>query len=161
MAQVTGAITAGQLMVLVLGRFYAHPSVHYATTKPMPQPLGEATAFGAEFIISFLLMLLLLWALQNRKVRNKTGWLTGGLIALYIVIESPYSVMSLNPARTLGTAVAANDYQSVWLYWVAPPAAMWLAAILFRYVAHRKTRMGFGLTDSDPETLLPSYPTGK
>lgn len=161
MAQVSGAIAAGQLMILVLGRFYTHPSVRYAMTKPMPQRLGETVAFGAEFVISFLMMLLLLWALQNKKVRNKTGWLIGGLIALYIVIESPYSGMSLNPARTLGTAVAADDYQGVWLYWVAPPAAMWLAAILFRYFAHRKNQMDVGLADYRPDALLPSYPTGK
>ena len=66
--------------------------------------------------------------------------------------------MSLNPARTIGTVVAANDYQGVWLSWVAPPAAMRLAAILFRRFMHRETRMGISLADYHLDAVLPSYP---
>ena len=56
----------------------------------------------------------------------------GPLIGLYIVVETPLSGMSLNPARSLGTAVAAGRYPALWLYFVGPVAATWLGAVLFK-----------------------------
>ena len=35
--------------------------------------------------------------------------------------------MSLNPARTLGSAVAAHAWSDLWLYFTAPPLGMLLA----------------------------------
>ena len=157
-AQLTGAIAAGQLMVLMLGQFYSHPSVHYNTTTPMPQPMGEIIAFGAEFVISFLLMLTMVWALQHEKTKDKTGWLTGGLIAVYILVESPFSGMSLNPARTLGTAVAGDDYYGFWVYGLAPPVAMWTAAMLCQRFCGRKHVPHTLLTGCRPDASLPHYP---
>lgn len=160
-AQSTGAIAAGQLMFLVLGRLYADSPVHYVMTKPMPQPLGEPIAFAAEFVISLLMMFLLLWALQNKKIKDKAGWLVGGLIAVYILVESPYSGMSLNPARSVGSAVAAGDYHGLWVYWLAPPAAMWTAALLFRRFCQRALSSRALGTGCRPDSCLPHYPQDK
>ncbi|GGG38196.1 MIP/aquaporin family protein [Hymenobacter glacieicola] len=132
--QVAGALGAGQLLKVTLGPFYAHPSVNFTVTEPGPQ--GELVAFAAEFIISFILMVVLLAALHSATWKKRAGWLIGALLALYIVFETPYSGMSLNPARTLGSAVAAGSYRGLWLYWVAPPLAMWLATVLFRRLYH-------------------------
>ena len=40
--------------------------------------------------------------------------------------------MSLNPARSLASAVAAQDFRPLWVYLVAPPLGMGLAAALCR-----------------------------
>ena len=55
----------------------------------------------------------------------------------YIVVEAPISGMSLNPARSFGTAVAANQGPELWLYFVGPLAAMWGTAELFRRYRRR------------------------
>ena len=157
-AQLVGAIAAAQLMALVLGPLYAHPAVKHAVTQPMPKPGGEALAFAAEFSISFLLMLVMLWSLHSAKLKKLTGWLLGGLIALYILIETPYSGMSLNPARSLGTALAANSYHGLWLYWVAPPLAMWLATVLFRRFYHGEALDCAVLAGCGPGTSSPHSP---
>lgn len=136
LAQVAGAIGAAQLLKMALGEFYAHPAVRHTVTEPADLPMGTGIAFAAEFVISFLLMWVLLYSLHSQALKEKTGWLLAALLAGYILFETPLSGMSLNPARTLGTAVAAGEYGSVWLYWVAPPAAMWLATVLFRRFYH-------------------------
>ncbi|MBC8083090.1 MAG: aquaporin [Hymenobacter sp.] len=167
LAQVAGAIAGAQLMVLVLGKFYAHPAVKYVITQPKPQLGGELLAFAAEFVISFCSMLLLLSALHSRKLKKLAGWLLGALLAFYIVVETPYSGMSLNPARSLGTAIAAGDYRGLWLYWVAPPLAMWLATVLFRRFYYGEplecavlAGCGPGISSShSPDTAPPQYPT--
>ena len=35
--------------------------------------------------------------------------------------------MSMNPARTIGSAVFANTYAGLWIYFTAPPAGMLVA----------------------------------
>jgi len=37
----------------------------------------------------------------------------------------------MNPARTLGSAIPAHAFQSLWIYFTAPPAGMLIAAELY------------------------------
>ncbi|MFD2786200.1 MIP/aquaporin family protein [Hymenobacter rubripertinctus] len=134
-AQAVGSVTAALGLGLVLGDYYAHMSVHFITTKPGPG--GPAVAFAAEFVISFGLMWLLLLALHSARLQPVTGWLVGGLLMVYIIVEAPLSGMSLNPFRTLSAAVVAGDYTALWVYLLAPTAAMCLATALFqRFYRH-------------------------
>jgi aquaporin Z len=64
--------------------------------------------------------------------RPRAGLVAAGLLALYITIEAPLSGMSLNPARTLGSAVWAGDFTAIWIYFSAPVLGMLLAAELIR-----------------------------
>jgi aquaporin Z len=47
--------------------------------------------------------------------------------------------MSMNPARTFASALAAQDWRALWIYFVAPPIGMGLAAAL--YTARRQARV--------------------
>lgn len=136
-AQLVGAIAAAQLLKLCLPDLYAHPAVKYTVTHPNPLYLqSELIAFVAEFVICFVLMLVALVALHSSRLKEWAGWLLGGLVAVYVVVETPYSGMSLNPARSLGTALAAGRYDGLWIYWVAPCLAMWLATVGFLRFHH-------------------------
>jgi aquaporin Z len=55
----------------------------------------------------------------------------GALVATYITIEAPFSGMSLNPARTFGSAFSARAWNALWIYFTAPPLGMLLAAELY------------------------------
>ncbi|MBF9239239.1 aquaporin [Hymenobacter sp. BT683] len=134
LVQVLGGLGSAWLWAQVLGPHYAHPTVHYLTTKP--GPTGTAVAFLAEFLISFILMGAMLLALHHPRLKKAAGWLVGALIWLYILVETPYSGMSLNPARSLASAVVANDFQGVWVYIAGPLGAMWLATVLFLRYHH-------------------------
>jgi aquaporin Z len=52
-------------------------------------------------------------------------------VASYIVLEAPLSGMSLNPARTLGSAVHAREWTALWVYLAAPLLGMLAAARLY------------------------------
>ncbi|QJX46549.1 aquaporin family protein [Hymenobacter taeanensis] len=158
LAQVAGAISAAQLLKLILGKLYAHPTVNYTVTQPVPLPRGVLLAFAGEFVISFILMLVLLLALHSKKLKELAGWLIGALLALYIVYETPYSGMSLNPARTLGSAVAAGEYYGMWVYWVAPSVAMWLATVLFRRFHHGENLQCAIVAGCSPSPSSPHSP---
>ena len=114
LAQVAGALAGASIINLALGAWYAHKEINYALTEPGPG--GWLPALVAEFIISFVLLLVLLLALHSKRLHNVAGWLVGALLAIYIVFETPYSGMSTNPARSLASAVVAGKYADLWIY---------------------------------------------
>jgi aquaporin Z len=63
-----------------------------------------------------------------------TGVAAGVLVASFILVEAPLSGMSMNPARSLASAVPARQFDAFWLYCVAPPLGMLFAAELRRRV---------------------------
>ncbi|SDY20800.1 MIP/aquaporin family protein [Hymenobacter psychrophilus] len=154
LAQVAGGLLAGQALLALLGRYFAHPKVDYVLTQPGPD--GVAVAFGAEFVITFVMVAVLFMALHTKRLQNLAGWLLAALLAFYVVVETPYSGMSLNPARSLGSAVAAQNYTALWLYMLAPPLAGWLVAILFNLI-FRDTPLS-GSSVAGPREELPQHP---
>jgi aquaporin Z len=52
-------------------------------------------------------------------------------VATYIALEAPISGMSMNPARTVGSAFSAHVWTAWWIYFTAPPLGMLLAAELY------------------------------
>jgi aquaporin Z len=96
-----------------------------------PGPTGQAIAFLAGFLISFGLMLAVLITSNTRRAARFTGLFAGALIAIYIVVEAPYSGMSMNPERTFASAMPAKIWTGLWLYFAAPLLGMMLAGKVY------------------------------
>lgn len=125
LAQLIGAIAGVALSWAVLGERLAHPSIRFVAT--VPGAMGPVAAFAAEAAISFLLMLVVLTVSASRFQRL-TGLCAGLLVAAYITLEAPVSGMSMNPARSFGSAVFAGSLAPLWIYFLAPVLGMQLAA---------------------------------
>ncbi len=122
LAHFLGGLAGVLLAAALLGQWLADPAVKYAVT--MPGPRGQAVALLAELLISFGLMLTVLLASNARRAARFTGLFAGALIAIYYVVERPYSGMSMNPARTFASAVPAQNWTGLWLYFAAPLSGM-------------------------------------
>jgi aquaporin Z len=125
-AQCLGAVGGVLLVRLVLSGPVRHPSVNFAATVPGER--GIAVAFLAEVVITFLLMTVVLVFSNARRWNRFTGLAAGACVALFIAFEAPLSGMSMNPARSLGSAVGAMTWDSLWIYFAAPPLGMLIAA---------------------------------
>ncbi len=126
LAQCAGAVAGVGLVGLLLVGPLRHPSVNFAATVPGEK--GEAAAFLSEVAITFVLMTVILVVSNRPRWNRYTGLAAGLCVALFITFEAPLSGMSMNPARSLGSAVAAMTWGSLWIYFVAPPLGMLLAA---------------------------------
>ncbi len=131
LAQFAGAILAALLMTIILGKLYEHPSIPYVTTTSDNSLHNVWKAFVAEFIISFVLMFVVLFVIHSKRWEKSAALVTGVLLGLYLVFETPYSGMSLNPARSTGSAIAAGDWRDLWVYFTAPVLAMLVATEIF------------------------------
>jgi aquaporin Z len=128
-AQFVGAIVGVGLAAALLGPRLADPAVRYAAT--VPGTGGAVVAFGAELLMTFVLMTVILIVTNRPGLNRFTGLFAGMLVASYIVFEAPVSGMSLNPARSLGSAVHAHVWTALWVYFTAPLLGMLAAAQLY------------------------------
>ena len=96
-AQFVGGLAGVLVASLILGDRLADRATNFAAT--MPGPSGAAVAFGAEVVITFILMWVILVVSNDPRRAHLTGLCAGGLVALYIALEAPLSGMSMNPAR--------------------------------------------------------------
>jgi len=131
-----GAVAGTMLAAALFGARLAAPGVDWIATVPGPE--GVTAAFAAEGVISFGLMAVVLRAIAaGPRAERLAGLFAGLLVAAYILVEAPISGMSMNPARTFGPALSAHLWTALWVYFLAPPAGMLLAAEMHRHATRR------------------------
>lgn len=135
LAQFAGGLLGIALPALVARDWLADPAVNFVAT--VPGRWGVAPAFAAELLISALLMGMVLYCTARRRLERLTGVFAGLLVALYIAFEAPVSGMSINPARSFGSALPAGLWTAFWIYLSAPLLGMLLAAELYVRAARR------------------------
>jgi aquaporin Z len=131
-AQFVGGALGVLVVLALLGAIFADPPVSYVAT--VPRPGGIALALLAEAVISFGLMTMILFATNTPRLMRLTGVFAGGLVTLYITFEAPLSGMSMNPARTLASALPGSLWHGLWIYFVGPIAGMLLAVEVYRRI---------------------------
>jgi aquaporin Z len=128
--QTLGGVGGVLLVEFALGRIFTDAPVRYVVT--VPGKAGVATAFVAEMAIACGMMLMVLFMTNTAKLSRFTGLFGGTLVFLYITFEGPLSGMSINPARTVASALPSGIWTAAWIYFVAPIGGMFLAVELYR-----------------------------
>ncbi len=114
-AQLIGATLAVLVAQAIIG-----VSGSYGGTFPADSSTPMA-AFWLELILTFGLLSVILGTAsgaQNIGIIGAIG--VGGYIALAGLWASPLSGASMNTFRSLGPAIVANDYSSIWVYVAGP-----------------------------------------
>jgi aquaporin Z len=109
----------------------AAPEARWVVT--VPGTCAPFVAFGAEFLMAMFLMLVVLRFSSSPTLRGFTGCAAALMVALFITIAAPCSGMSINPARTLASAIPSQVWTALWVYLLAPPLGMLAAAELHRW----------------------------
>lgn len=131
-AQVSGSICASFALKGVF-----HPFLSGGVTVPS---VSTGQAFALEFLITFnLLFVVTAVATDTRAVGELAGIAVGATVMLNILIAGPSSGGSMNPVRTLGPAIAAGTYKSVWLYLVAPTLGALVGSATYAVIKLRAT----------------------
>jgi aquaporin Z len=130
--QFFGGVAGVLISAAVFGSLLANPAVNYVATVPGTD--GPIVAFVAEVVITFILMSVILRVSNNQRVAKLTGLCAGTLVATYITFEAPLSGMSMNPARTFGSALPAQVWTALWVYFTAPLIGMLAAAQVYVFM---------------------------
>jgi aquaporin NIP len=131
-AQVVGATVAALLLRLTL-----NPGVSLGVTHPSG---SDGQAFVWEVVMTFLLVFVVTaMATDARAVRSAAGLCIGGTVVLDAMVGGPISGASMNPARSLGPALVANDFNGLWIYLAAPIIGGAIAALVYWFLRDEKS----------------------
>lgn len=132
--QFIGAALGVLLIYLLMPHPIASPPVNYIVTRPYPT---ITIAFIAEFVISFILITVVLYSNTTKSLSAYTATFVAIMIAVFITIEAPFSGMSMNPARSFGSAIIANQWPAFWIYCIAPPLGMITGELFVSKILHK------------------------
>ncbi len=100
--------------------------------------LASGVSLGQGLVLEALLTFLLVNAILHAAVRGAAGTQAGMAIGLTLValilMGGPVTGAGLNPARSLGPAIATGDFTDLWLYIVGPILGAVAAVVLYRSV---------------------------
>jgi aquaporin Z len=114
-AQFAGAIGAA----LFLQGMFTH--VAAGSNYPIATPGGEWRSLVMETVLTAILVSVILnTATGGRSIGHNAAIAVGATVALLGLFASPISGASMNPARTLGPDIVANDYTGWWVYILGP-----------------------------------------
>src|SRR5688572_29595133 len=124
-AQLAGAVLAGLAIVAIVGDAgQAGASV--------PRINGADAALYSELILTFFLALVVFSVATDDRAQGAFAAIAiGGHVGFAATGWGPVASASMNPARSFGPAVAANVWDSHWVYWVGPIAGALLAAAVY------------------------------
>ncbi|KMZ62949.1 Aquaporin NIP1-1 [Zostera marina] len=113
-AQVFASILASGTLRLIFGG----SRELFAGTTPDG---SDIQSFVLEFIATFYLMFVISSVGTDIRAFGKfAGIAIGGTVSINVIIAGPISGAALNPARTLGPAIVAKNYKSIWVYMIGP-----------------------------------------
>jgi len=107
-AQLIGGLLASIVLRLM---FLDHDDL--GTTSP----LGSwYQTFIMEVILTYFLMLVILFVSQNRAVSQFTAIAVGATVMMEAIFAGPITGASMNPARSIGPAIVSGYSDDLWIY---------------------------------------------
>jgi len=132
-AQLAGALLAALVLRGSLGNV-----AHVGATLPSG---SDAQSFLWEAVLSFFLMFVIMAvATDTRAVGEAAAIAIGATVGLDAMFGGPISGASMNPARSLGPAIAAGDYTAIWVYLTAPILGATVAAVTYQLLRDEPAR---------------------
>jgi aquaporin Z len=113
LAQLAGAVLAS---LTLKGLFSSNEFLG----SSLPSDGSALTAFILEFILTFLLMMVILFTTQGRKMEQYFAPIAIGLTVLMEAqFAGPICGASMNPARSFGPALISGHTEHLWVYLLA------------------------------------------
>jgi aquaporin Z len=139
-AQVLGGIVgAGVLYLIASGNADFNAAAGFASNgyaEHSPGHYSLLAAFVTEVVLTMMFLLIILGSTDSRAPQGFAPIAIGLGLTLIHLISIPVTNTSVNPARSLATAVYVGDWAlaQVWLFWLAPIMGALLGALVYRYL---------------------------
>ncbi|XP_031286411.1 aquaporin NIP2-2-like [Pistacia vera] len=150
-------------------RVLLYPIKQIGTTSPSGPDLQ---ALIMEIVVTFSMMFVTsAVATDTRATGELAGVAVGSAVCITAILAGPVSGGSMNPARTLGPAIASSYYKSIWVYVLGPVTGALMGAWCYSIIretdksvktpslSFKLRRMNSGdtdgqLTNKDPLNVL-------
>ncbi len=137
--QIIGAIIAAFTLKTILPDLGA--KVNFGTQGGPSALLGNSamSGFALELVFTFFLVtVIFMTAVHKKAPAGMYGLVIGGMIFLLHLVGIPLTGASMNPARTLGPALASGYWDFHWIYWAGPIIGGIIAGLIMNYIFVKK-----------------------
>ncbi|WP_048906821.1 aquaporin Z [Pedobacter sp. V48] len=137
-SQVLGGLAAaGVLYIIATGN--GSPIGSFASNgygDLSPGKYSMEAALVTEIAMTFIFLLIILGATDDRSPKGFAGLAIGLGLTLIHLISIPVTNTSVNPARSTSQAIFAGGEAlgQLWLFWVAPIAGAILAGLVYKTI---------------------------
>ena len=157
-AQVLGAIVAAAVLYFIAsGKAGFELSGGLASNgygEHSPGGYSLAAGFVCEMVMTFMFLLIILGATDERAPKGFAPIAIGLGLTLIHLISIPVTNTSVNPARSTGPALIVGGWAvaQLWLFWVAPVLGAVLAGSAYRWLGAEQGKQAApaGATVSTP-----------
>jgi aquaporin NIP len=138
LAYVPAQLAGGIGGALVLRAVWDGEPAELGATHPA-DGIGSAAALTYELALTAILMFVIMAvATDTRAVGAAAAIAIGGTVALDSLFGGGVTGASMNPARSLGPALAAWSWTDIWIYVVGPLTGAVGGALLYQLVRHER-----------------------
>jgi aquaporin Z len=142
-AQLVGATVASTVLyVIASGAAGFDVSAGFAANgygAHSPGGYSLHAALVAEFVLTFMFLVIILGATDERAPAGFAPIAIGLGLTLIHLIGIPVTNLSVNPARSTGPALFVGGWalEQLWLFWVAPIAGAAAGGVFYRWMGER------------------------
>jgi aquaporin Z len=136
-SQILGAIAAAGVLYIIatgngssIGDFAANGYGDHS-----PGKYSMLAAVVTEFVMTFLFLLIILGATDDKAPKGFAGIAIGLALTLIHLISIPVTNTSVNPARSISQAIFVGDWAlgQLWLFILVPIVGAALAGLVYKY----------------------------
>ena len=97
--------------------------------------LTMSQGFCFEVLMTMFLMLTIAGVATDKRVpKSVTGMSIGGVVAVCSFIGGPFTGASMNPARSLGSAILSYNFSQITLYILAPVVGASIGLLIYNQI---------------------------
>jgi len=143
-AQVVGAVVAAAVLYFIAsGKAGFELSGGLASNgygEHSPGGYSLAAGFVCEVVMTFMFLLIILGATDERAPKGFAPIAIGLGLTLIHLISIPVTNTSVNPARSTGPALIVGGWAlaQLWLFWIAPLLGAVLAGFAYRWLGTKQ-----------------------
>ena len=130
-AQVVGAILGALLLKAVIPNSLEGGLGSHAIMSD----IGAIGGLIVEIVLTFVLVFVIFaTAVDPKGPKHLAPFAIGGAVLVIHLVAVPLTGASVNPARTIGPALAAGQWADHWVYWAGPLLGGAIAGVLYQLV---------------------------
>lgn len=126
-AQLAGFVVAG------VGLLIASDQDAVASTATIPS-VGAGSALLLEIVLTAVFVAVILKVTKSQQYQGTVFAAISLTLAAIHLAAAPLSGASVNPGRTLGSAIIGSEFSDVWVYIVGPMVGAAIGWVLYRLV---------------------------